>query len=316
MSMDNLNEITDRVLSYKPNKTTLSVIAGAADKPLEINGVEISCFVLEDETRVLTQSSMFSGLGLARRGLVTSESGAQLPRFAASKSINPFINKDLMDGLTTPIVFKINGTTSYGFPATMLVDICDAVLSAREAGMLNWQQRELANRCDLLIRGLAKVGIIALVDEATGYQRIREERALASILEKFIAKEVQPWTRTFPYEFYNEIFRLKDWAGPIGVKRPSVIGKYTNNIVYQRLAPGVLEELKNKNPKLPQGTRRHKHHQWFTSEFGHPKLKEHLSGVMALMRIASSWRDFLKKLDVAFPRYGHTKTIRFDEEDD
>ena len=121
------------------------------------------------------------------------------------------------------------------------------------------------------MRGFARVGLIALIDEATGYQEIRAKRDLATILEKFIAKELQPWTRTFPYEFYEQICRLKGWPSINAVKRPSVIGKYTNDFVYERLAPGVLEELKRVNPKLPSGVRRHKHHQWFTPEHGPPE---------------------------------------------
>ena len=88
------------------------------------------------------------------------------------------------------------------------------------------------------MRGLATVGVIALVDEATGYQRIRVERALATILEKFIAKDLQPWTKTFPYEFYERIFKLKGWPMPDGAKRPSVIGKYTNDYVYRHHSSG------------------------------------------------------------------------------
>ena len=97
----------------------------------------------------------------------------------------------------------------------------------------------------------SKQTLSGLVDEATGYQRIRTERALVTILEKFIAKELQPWTRTFPYEFYDQIFRLRGSPGPDGVKRPSIIGHYTNDFVYVRLAPGVLEELKRVTPRLP-----------------------------------------------------------------
>ena len=110
-----------------------------------------------------------------------------------------------------------------------------------------------AKRADILIRGLAIVGIIALVDEVTSYQRLREERALATILEKFIAKELQPWTRTFPYEFYNQIFRLKGWPGPEGTKRPVIIAQYTNDIVYERLAHGVLQEFCPSSDDLRQG---------------------------------------------------------------
>ena len=292
----------------------LKVIAGAPDSPLVIGDIEIPCYVLEDETRVLSQSGMFSGLGLARRGLVSTESGAQLPRFAASKAIKPHISNDLMAGLSNPILFRsTQGSEVYGFPATILADICDAVLSARDAGTLDHQQRRLAERCELLLRSFARVGIIALVDEATGYQRIREERALAAILERFIAEELRPWTRTFPPEFYQEIFRLKGWPGPDGVKRPSVIGTYTNDIVYDRLAPGVLDELRRINPPVSPGRRRHKHFQWLTGDVGHPRLKEHLVGVMALMRAAPNWGVFQRSLQRAYPKLNETLPLPFDD---
>ena len=273
-------------------KQPLKVIAGAADKPLVIGAVEIPCYVLEDETRLLTQSGMFIGLGLARRGLVLTKTGARLPRFAASKSINPFISKDLECGLANPILFNANGREAYGFQAKILPDICQAVLDSRRAGSLDFQQSALADRCEILVQGLAHVGIIALVDEATGYQEIRKRKALATILEKFIAKELQPWTRTFPPEFYSQIFRLKGWSGPDGVKRPSVIGHYTNDIVYERLPQGVLDELRSKNPVVKPGQRRHKHHQWLTGDVGHPELKDHLIGAIALMRASANWDGF------------------------
>ena len=186
-------------------------------------------------------------------------------------------------------------------------------MAARAAGALYPHQRHIADRAEILIRGLATVGIIALVDEATGYQRIREERALAAILERFIAVELQPWTRTFSFEFYEEIFRLKGWGRADGVKRPSVIGHYTNDVVYNRIAPGVLAELRNLNPVLPQGRRKNRHHQWFTPEYGHPTLREHLAGVTALMRAASSWASFNRSLDRAFPKHDTTLPLDIDE---
>ena len=281
---------------------TLKVISGAPDRPLVIGDVEIPCYVLEGEMRVLTQSGMFSGLGLARRGLVQSPNGALLPRFAASKAINPFISNDLIYGLTNPIRFRGTGSETYGFPATILADICDAVLDARNANALNRQQKALADRCEKLLRGFARVGIIALVDEVTGYQEIRARKALATILEKFIAKELQPWTQTFPYEFYEQIFRLKGWPGPDGAKRPSVIGHYTNDLVYNRLAPGILDELNRINPTISPGRRRDKHHQWFTPDPGLAKLNLHIAGVMALMRASPNWDAFRRLLQRSFPK--------------
>ena len=315
MNKQKLDAITDKVLSYNPRKEdkgALEVIAGAADQPLVIGDIEIPCYVLEDETRVLSQSGMFSGLGLARRGLVPVGGGDQIPRFAASKAINPFISEDLMHGLTNPILFTVNGSEAYGFSATILPKICKAVLDARRAGNLNFQQRGLAHRCEILVQGLATVGIVALVDEATGYQRIREQRALATILERFLAEELQPWAKTFPFEFYSQMCRLKNWPGIYAVKRPSLIGRYTNDIVYERLGPGLLEELKIRNPVMSTGYRRHKHHQWFTPELGHPKLKEHLAGVIAIMRISRSWNGFRANLQKAFPKSGEQMLLNFE----
>ena len=307
-----LDAITDKVLAYNPDAPSrnepLKVIAGAQDRPLVIGSIEIPCFVLSDETRVLVQRGMAIGMGMSK------PSGAQIGRFALSKSINPFVSNDLIEVLNNPIKFWTPQGTGHGYPAELLVDLCEAVLAARDAGALRKQQAHIAQRCDTLVRGLSRLGIIGLVDEATGYQHIREERALATILERWVAKEFLSWTRTFPFEFYTEICRLKDWPGVHAIRRPSVIGKYTNDFVYDRLAPGVLEELQRVNPTLRAGGRRHKHHQWFTPEHGHPKLRGHLEGVMALMRVSSSWRAFRKNLDIAYPKQNLNRELPFGAE--
>ena len=306
-----LDRITDKVLAYNPDApmkdAPLNVIAGAPDRPLVIGEVEIPCYVLEDETRVLVQRGLATGIGMS------NPSGAQIGRFALSKSIKPFISNDLKVVLDNPIKFVISGGIAHGYPATLLVDLCNAVLAAREAGALQRHQTHIAHRCETLIRGLAAVGVIALVDEATGFQRIREERALATILEKFIAAELQPWTRTFPFEFYTEICRLKSWPSVHAIRRPSVIGKYTNDFVYDRLAPELLKELQERNPTLPEGRRQHKHHQWFNRDYGHPKLLQHLAGVTALMRAAANWSAFRRSMDRAYPKFETTIPFPYDE---
>lgn len=289
-------------------KEPMKVIAGAPDRPLLIGNVELQCYVLEDETRVLAQRGMADGLGMSPLG-----SGRRLTTFATSKSINPFISQDLRVGIDNPIRFRAPGGIAHGYPATLLVELCKAVLDARDAKRLTKQQEHIADRADTLIRALATVGIIALIDEATGYQRIREERALATILEKFIAKDLQPWTKTFPYTFYEQIFRLKGWSGPAGARGPRVLGRYTNDLVYERLAPGVLDELRRLTPTLPNGQRPNKFFQWFTPDLGHPKLKEHLAAVIALMKAAPNWTVFYRGLQRALPKLNETIPMPFDE---
>ena len=187
----------------------LKVIAGAPDRPLIIGDIEIPCYVLEDETRVLSQRGFLGAIG---RSVSRPGGGEQLPAFLSSERLKPFISNELA-AASNPILFQPpdGGRSAYGYPAALLPQVCEVYLRARDAGVLQKQQAHIAEQADILIRGLATVGIIALVDEATGYQEIRAREALATILEKFIAEELQPWTKTFPYEFYSLIYKLRGW---------------------------------------------------------------------------------------------------------
>lgn len=80
------------------------------------------------------------------------------------------------------------------------------------------------------------------------------------------------------------------------VNRPNVVGTYTKDVVYKRLVPGLLAELERRNPRTVKGHRAHKHHQWLTEEIGHPKLRDHLIGVVALMKAAPNWNNFQRSL--------------------
>ncbi|MEJ2888489.1 P63C domain-containing protein [Actinomycetospora aeridis] len=261
----------------------------------------IPCFVLDDGTRVISGRGLTNAIGMKGRG-------QGVPRIVANRTLAPFISDELKGQLESPIRFI--GTTSRaknpttGYEATVLHSLCEAILVARDANALKTEQEQrYALYCDALIRAFAKVGIIALVDEATGYQEARAADELNRILEYYVAKELLPWTRKFPPEFYQELFRLRGWDYDMkSVKRPKYVGKLTNQIVYEKLPHPVLEELRRKNPRVtPSGTRRYKHHQLLTSDVGHPHLERHLATVTALMRISSSWREFERHLARAFP---------------
>ena len=146
------------------------------------------------------------------------------------------------------------------------------------------------NTADMVIRAFAKVGIIALIDEATGYQaeRVRkDELELQRILAAYISPELMPWAKKFPDEFYEQLFRLRGWQyKPISVRKPRIVGKITSQIVYEKLPPGVLEEMREKNPADEEGRRKRKHHQFLTEDIGHPHLKDHLLQVIMLMRVS------------------------------
>jgi hypothetical protein len=222
---------------------------GSEDRPLRIGEIEIPCYVLSDERRVITQVGMVRALGMVRGGS-SHRGGTRLAKFVDGDALKPFISEAIRAGTQKAIRFRTPfDVLAYGFEATILADICDGILAARKAGALHHQQHHIAERCELLVRGFARVGIIALVDEATGYEKDRARDTLADILEQFIAKELQPYIRLFPSAFYENLFRLRglDFQKDSG-KKPQYFGHLTNDIVYSRLAPGVLEELRRVVP--------------------------------------------------------------------
>jgi len=295
-------------------------ICGSPDHPLHIGDgdmeIEIPCYVLENGKRILYQGAMLKALGMSH-GSAGRTGGDRLAKFVTGNAIKPFMEANLQL-VTEPIKFRTpSGNLAYGYDATILADICEAVLKARDQKLLQKQQEHIAAQCEMLVRGFARVGIIALVDEATGYQEFRARDALARILEAFVATELQPWIQTFPRDFYKELFRLRGLDYPNdSVKRPKYFGHLTNDLVYKRIAPGVLDELKRITPCTELGRKKHKYFQRLTSNVGYPKLREHLGSVVAIMKLSGNWNDFVGKIDRLHPRLGETMILPFSEDDD
>lgn len=298
-----------------------------AEGELTIGEAKIPCAVIEGGIRVISQRGMSQALGRHVTGSGSSKSDkndqsdgvAKLPNFLRAINLKQFIDIDLAASLSEPLQYipGHGGRSAYGFKAELFPRICDVWLRAKDAGVLLESQRETADAAYMLMRGLAHVGIIALVDEATDYEDERESRALAEILEAFIAEELRKWSPMFPLKYYRELFRLHSIPfDPNNLKRPRYIGHLTNNIVYSRLAPGVLDELRIKNPKAgPKGRRKAKHHQWLTADTGHPALSRHLEAVTTLMAASDSREQFYQMLDRTKPVYrGPTLFDEFEEE--
>jgi len=265
---------------------------------LHIGDTEISCYVLEDGSRLVSTRGMMKGLGRSWRG--RKYSGTELPVFIEAKNLKPFIDGDLLEVPITTSFLTPTGMLAEGIKAELVPTICNTYLRARDAGVLTASQVKVAVAADLLMRGFAHVGIVALIDEATGFQDDRDRRALATILEKFIAKELRRWVKTFPLDYYRELCRLKNVPFSTDMKMPQYFGHLTNSVVYSRLAPGVLRELKARNPS-ENGRRKHKHFQHLTGDVGHPKLLQHLGSVVTLMKISPDWPAFEAMLDKIHP---------------
>lgn len=280
---------------------------------LHLGSLEQPCYVLEDGRRVLTRIGLIQSLAMTS-GSNPRLGGDRLSNFAVGKSISSFINKELADAIKKPLKFRLpQGNLAFAYEANVLVDLCEAVLQARAARMLHHQQVHIAARCELIVRALSRVGIVALVDEATGYQDHRAKDALAKILEQFIEKELRPWVKTFPVDYYKEMFRLRRWEFRENTTaKPAVVGTLTNNVVYARLAPGVLDELRRVTPRNEKGRLKHHFHRKLTEETGHPRLREHLLMVTTLMKASPTWANFIQGLDRALPKWNSNYSLSID----
>lgn len=271
----------------KPNAQALepqipfSILPGE----LDFAGVKVDCYVLNNHTRVISQRGMVRILSGGR------DSGNLMPYLRA----NPLFHENAIVG--EAIEFKIPGLpgTARGFDGLLLIEICDMYIEAWETGKLKKSQRSIVKRAQAVIRASAKVGIIALIDEATGYQKIRAKQALQLKLKAFIAEEMQDWARMFQEEFWVELARLE------GVRysprsRPLRWGKYVMLFVYDAIDKDVGKALRERNPN-PHFLQNH--HQWL-QKYGREKVTIQIEKVITIMKLCDNMEQFKRKFSRVF----------------
>ncbi|RKI08323.1 hypothetical protein D7Y15_26200 [Corallococcus sp. AB030] len=126
-----------------------------------------------------------------------------------------------------------------------------------------------------------------------------------AVAKLFVRPTLGAWAKRFPDEFYWHIYRMRGWTWRnMEVNHPQAVATYTIDFVYERLAPGLLEELERRNPSNAGGNRKARHHQFLTESIGHPALERHLYAVLSIMRASMTWGDFTIAMDRFHPRQG------------
>ena len=181
---------------------------------LDLAGHKMPCYVLEDGTRVLSGRGMQEALKMVDEAEVGKQKpGTRLKRYLEEqKSLRPYVYKEKRPDHYDPIICFEGEKVIHGYEATVLVDIANAFLELRkETGKENKKlpirQAIISDQCEILVRAFAKVGIIALIDEATGYQKVREE-TLQEILRLYVSEEILKWQKIYHSPFYEQLFRL------------------------------------------------------------------------------------------------------------
>jgi hypothetical protein len=260
---------------------------------ISIGEAEIGCAVLEDGTRLLTQSDMMRALGRSRqaKGRGFYDADVNLPAFLTAKNIKGFIPSDLYVTSSQIEFIMPNGQKAFGYKAELLPQVCEVYLEARDAGALLQSQMHIAQQADILIRSLARVGITALVDEATGYQLDRGHDALRLLMEKYIVEGLQKWIQMFPDTFFAELDRLYDNAPTTPRSRPQYYGRFINKYVYDPIEHGYVKAELDKLNITDEGKRKARFHQWLTDE-GRTILTRQIGKVEGIMEMCDDIEHF------------------------
>lgn len=283
---------------------------------LELGNVSMYVMVTKTGKRLISASSVFSAVGRSRRG---EKRVANYPAFIGAKNLIQFISDDLRSKIE-PIKYKAkNGRISEAYDATIIPDIADLYIEAHKKGALTVKQEEVYERSLIIIRSLAKVGMVGLIDEATGFQFDREGQALQKLLSAYISDDLLKYMPHFPMEYYQEIYRLygiSDSFDPKDTRHPSFIGNFTNKYVYGVFPDEVMKEIREKNPTstAPSGLvyRGHKNFQFLTESVGIPQLDKQLAKLVGVMQLSDDKNDFDKKFKKVFSKELERKRVQDD----
>lgn len=305
-----MNQQSTLVKKNKANQKArkiYKVIAGKDNDPIEIGPVEIPCYVLEGEIRVITKRGMAEALGLEPRG-------NSLVVMAGRKSIKPFFPKDFSLAAKEFHFKTESGVMAHGYEATTLATIIEAVISAWHAGKLHHTQTHIFMQCAVLSAGFVRAGIIALIDEHTGYEKIKTTKSVRdAVIEACVNPELVSWMKQVPDDWWSEMLRVCGKTDSPPDYCPIWLGKLFKRVVWDYMPLGVYDEVSGLVgfKELPDGQkcRPAKLHQHLTKDCGLPQYQSLVMSSLGQLRNVptpgkgrSNWSVFKERWDIAQDR--------------
>lgn len=263
---------------------------------LRVLDAEIPVYVLKDGQRIIGRTS-------ATEVLTGIKGGGALEKYLGVNALKPFIDLDLvLEGMVPFRLPEVEGLEKdvKGLTTSAWIDICRGFVAALEASdrddyvgsKLTLRQREMALKASMFLAACAKVGLDALVDEATGYQYERASDALEVKLRAYLSDEMRRWEKTFPDELWVQFGRLTNWSGSV-TKRPKYWGRLVMDLIYDYLDPDVANYLRENAPAPQKGQN---YHQWLSSQYGLKKLIEHIWKVIGIANTCQNMQELKQQL--------------------
>lgn len=280
--------VTMAEVSDRPPETPKAEWAGV----LPLGDNELPCYVLSDGRRVISRTGATASL--------TGRSSGNLESYVRIGPLQPYLPPDFTDHMIEFTLEGVTHKTVRGITAESFCDLCTAYVKALEADALqSVRQREIAAHAGMFLAASAKVGLLALIDEATGYQFDRAEDALRLKLKIFLDDEMRKWEKTFPDQLWAEFGRLTNYKGATNSQRPKYWGKLVNELVYGYLDADVAKWLKEHAPKPRHGQN---YHQWLSGQYGLKRLTEHLWMLVGMASACQDMAELRRRMGERFGR--------------
>ena len=264
-------------------------------------GIDVDCYVLNDNTKtaVISQRGMAQALGLSKRG-------DRLPVFVGSKTMDGYIGRDLREKLANPIIFQRQTAAAenpisrraHGYDATILIDLCKAIIAARQDGKLSGSRYDkMVDHAQIVLSASAKAGIKGLVYALAGYSPTTEE--VIQAFKLYVQEEARKYEAEFPAELYMQWHHL--YEIPVLTRgKPWQFKHLTVKHVYYPLAKsnGKIFELL-KALKAKDGDRKKKLFQ-FLNEIGARALRIQLGRILEMAESSTSHKEYERKVTQRF----------------
>jgi hypothetical protein len=254
-------------------------------------GIDVDCYVLDDEgrTAVISQRGMGTALKLGA-------GGRNLPKFLEGKTISEALDPKLIEKIRNPLIFKgptVVGNVLlgpvYGYDVTILIDVCKAIVKAESEGRLLTRQANIAKQAHVILNASAKAGIKGLVYALTGYNATREE--VITAFKLFVREEAREYEKEFPNQLYEEWYRLYQIPKP-EKNKPWKFKHLTEDHVYRPLAKSNGQILALTRTQRENSNARWKRLHQFLSEIGVKTLRTHLGQLLGIARISKSKSEY------------------------
>jgi P63C domain len=270
---------------------------------LAIGDDGLPCYVLNNGLRVISRTGVAAALtGIKGQG--------NLESYLRVGVLRPYLPTDFDHQMIEFVLEGVTHKTVRGITAETFIEICRAYVSALEDGALQTErQKAIATQAAVFLAACAKVGLLALIDEATGYQYDRAEDALRMKLKIFIEDEMRKWEKTFPDQLWIEFARLTGWKGATNSQRPKYWGSLVMELVYGYLDPDVAKWLKDNAPKPLHGQN---YHQWLTSQYGLKRLTEHIWMLIGVATACSTMAELRQRMAERFGKHQVQFTLFID----